>query len=265
MGALQGLMILLKGMFTAVSAVSYTLGLLVIITYVFSIALVQLAPYDPEAEENVTYDSYFSSVPLAIYSLFVYLIFGDNLAEFAGNGRDDDAERFPISFILCVIFLVLGQMTVLNMLIGVLVGVISTVKVEEEEGFETEKVKTKFSGLLETYDENHNGKISWSEFKNVVGSEAAIAALQDVDVDPYGLIDAAEDIFFEDGPDSLGPNKPKVALDFQDFMELILDLKNSKRATVKDVVAMGKKFSKKMTQVKDLMGQIETKLKVLSE
>merc|ERR1711977_785070 len=56
--SLPELMILIKGMVTAMKSVAYVMGLLVLITYVFAIAFTQLA-IDPEKEMG---DAYFANV-----------------------------------------------------------------------------------------------------------------------------------------------------------------------------------------------------------
>merc|ERR1719353_1385676 len=55
--SLPELMVMIKGMVTASASVGYTLGLLMILTYVFSIALRNLVPAGSNIEET-----YFSSV-----------------------------------------------------------------------------------------------------------------------------------------------------------------------------------------------------------
>jgi hypothetical protein len=241
--SLPELVIMVKGIVSAVSTVSYTLGLLVLVTYVFGIALRQLSD-----EEGDIRASYFKSVPDAMYSLLVYGTFLDNLAEFMDNNR---AESTPC-LILCVIYVILASMTILNMLIGILCQVISSVAAEERESMMVDKVHEKFGEIVKTLDKNNSGTLSWAEFQVILSSPLALKALESVDVDPEGLIDAAEDYFFEDGVER--------EIGFSDFMGMVLELRGGQSAMVKDVISLGKRFSKKMLQVKDIMDTLDGKL-----
>merc|ERR1719335_2181388 len=70
--SLPELMILIKGMVTAMKSVCYVMGLLVIITYVFAIAFTQLS-----AGTDYGVD-YFDNVALSMYSLLIYGTFLDD-------------------------------------------------------------------------------------------------------------------------------------------------------------------------------------------
>merc|ERR1719356_208397 len=122
------------------------MGLLIMIGYVFGIAMVQLSDGFDFRE------AYFSSVPLAIYTLFVYGTFGDNLAEFMDNLR---AESTPC-LMLATLYVVLSQMTVLNMLIGVLCQVIQSMADEERENLTCDKVHEMFGHIVSNMDTNKN-------------------------------------------------------------------------------------------------------------
>merc|ERR1719236_424897 len=75
--SLPELMILIKGMVTAMKSVVYVMCLLVIITYVFAIAFTQLAVGTPTIGED-----YFANVAHSMYSLLIYATLLDNLSAF---------------------------------------------------------------------------------------------------------------------------------------------------------------------------------------
>merc|ERR1719160_1297391 len=62
----------------------------------------------------------------------------------------------------------------------------------------------------------------------------------------------AEDLFFEDGE--------RVTLSFEEFMEMVLDLRGGQGATVKDVMSLGKRFSHKFMTQKIRMDNVEKKM-----
>merc|ERR550537_2118995 len=102
---------------TAMKSVLYVMGLLVAITYVFAIALNMLS------EGTEFRDAYFFNVPIAMYFLLIHGTFLDDLADFADAIRAES----PLCLLLVGIFIYFSSLTVMNMLIGVLCEVVSSV------------------------------------------------------------------------------------------------------------------------------------------
>jgi hypothetical protein len=246
--SLPELMIMIKGMLSAAASVGYTLGLLLVITYVFSIALRNLVPKGSNAEET-----YFRSVPEGMHNLIIFGTFLDNLADFVLDVKEDSA----ICLFLCWSYIALSALTVMNMLIGVLCEVISAVAEEEKESMMIDKVKDKFGSVINSLDVNHDGVISWEEFKKIVNIPEALRALESVNVNPENLVDVAEDFFFED--------ETPVALTFEQFMTMVLDLRGGQIASVKDIMAMGKRCSANVIMVKGRMDVVDNKLQRLDD
>jgi len=217
--SLPELMILIKGMITAMTSVFYVMCLLLIITYVFAIAFTQLAV----GTESIG-DTYFANVSLSMYSLLIHATFLDDLAGFMNDLR---AEMWPL-LIIALVFIYFAALTVMNMLIGVLCEVVSAVAATEKEEILAFTVKEQLSSIAESLDQNFDGKISYTEFAQILEQPMALRALQQVGVSPLGLVDFAELFFIEDGE--------PVELTFDAFMEMVLDLRESNEATVKDVL-----------------------------
>jgi len=257
--SLPELMILIKGMLTAMVSVLYVMCLLVIILYVFAIAFTQLA-----VDTVVIRDAYFQNVALSMYSLLIYGTFLDDLSKFADDIR---AESIPC-LVLLLVFICLSALTVMNMLIGVLCEVVSSVAAREKEMILTQTVSEKMQGIVADLDTNSNGMISFVEFRKIIEIPQALRALEDVGVDPAGVVDFAEMMFFEDSD----RDRP-VELAFDTFMELILDLRCSNTATVKDIKYLWRQINpmmahltKDVTELRDRTERIESTMdSVLSE
>jgi hypothetical protein len=254
--SLPELMIMIKGMMTATASVSYSLGLLMLITYIFAIAIRNLVPkgeFDEVREANEESQdlivAFFPSVPEAMHQLIVFGAFMDDVRILLFDTKDQSTP----AYILVWMYIGLAALTVMNMLIGVLCEVISAVAQEEQESMMVEKVQDKFGKIVEELDENGDGTLAWEEFQQILEYPAAMAALESVNVDPATMVDMAEDFFFEDGE--------PVAVSFEDFMGIVLDLRGGQRATVKDVMRVGKRFSKKFLKVNKPMDAIEARLK----
>jgi len=216
------LMILIKGMVTAMKSVGYVMVLLILVTYVFAIAFTQLAA-GTEMGEN-----YFENVALSMYSLIVYGTFLDALSDFCNDIKEESAA----CMFLVVIFICLSALTVMNMLIGVLCEVISAVADAENEELRTAHAIEKMRGVTESIDTDSNGMISHKEFMLILDTDKAIEALNDVGVDPVGLVDFVDIFFVKEGE--------QIELEFEKFMELVLDLRGTNTATVKDMMHLGK-------------------------
>lgn len=235
------LMILIKGMVTAMQAVTYVFFLLLVITYVFAIMVTQLTVDSPTIHEK-----YFDTVPLSMYSLLIYGTFLDALSDFC----DDIRAESPVVLCVVTVFIGLSAMTVMNMLIGVLCAVIDSVSETEKETLLVDQVCGEMRAVLDSIDANGNGQISIEEMKKIIQVPAAVKALDNVGVDPVGMMDFAESFFMDE-------NGEMVELDFEKFMEMVLDLRSSNNATLKDIMNLGKQVNTKAAlQQKQLEGEL---------
>eukprot|EP00929_Paragymnodinium_shiwhaense_P052963 TRINITY_DN2651_c0_g5_i2.p1 TRINITY_DN2651_c0_g5~~TRINITY_DN2651_c0_g5_i2.p1 ORF type:complete len:548 (+),score=136.47 TRINITY_DN2651_c0_g5_i2:109-1752(+) len=226
--SLPELMILIKGMVSAMKSVVYVMLLLVMLTYVFAIACKQLSVGTEYHEE------YFNTVSVSMFSLIIYATFLDDLGPFMDAIR---VESPGLVFVLGI-FIVLSALTVMNMLVGVLCAVVDSVAVSEREDMLVDQVKQKLAGILAELDVNNNGEISYQEFKKILEIPDALKTLQEVDVDPIGMLDFGESFFAPDGvPEELS---------FDKFMEMVLDLRSTNTATVKDLMNMNLQMSKRL-------------------
>jgi hypothetical protein len=237
--SLPELMILIKGMVTAMKSVAYVMGLLLLITYVFAIAFTQLAVQD-EVKECDMGNTYFANVSHAMYSLLTYATFLDDLSQFTDCLRHEAWYLLILTFM----FIALSSLTVMNMLIGVLCEVVSAVAERERDDLRTENLTANMQKIIDELDDNRNNQISYKEFTNIIQKPEAITALHDVGVDPVSIVDFAELFFFEDGQG--------IELTFESFMEVVLDLRESNSATVKDMLNLWMKI--KMSVNKDITG-----------
>lgn len=241
--SLPELMILVKGIRQAMRTVLYVILLLVIILYVFAIAFTQLA-----MDKEHIRETYFTNVALSMYSLLIYGTFLDDLSQFCDDIR---RESEPI-LILVFLFICLSALTVMNMLIGVLCEVVSAVAATEKEMILTTTVAQRMQGIVERLDTNSNGMISFVEFRQILELPQALRALEEVGVDPAGVVDFAELMFFEDSD----INRPRE-LPFDTFMEMILDLRCSNTATVKDIKYMWKQINPKLSHLSKDIGDLQ--------
>merc|ERR1712061_911116 len=118
------------------------------------------------------------------------------------------------------------------MLVGILVEVVQVVSAVEGERSRLETVKFKIHEILDMNGVDTNGDcmVSRPEFIAMLMNDVATRALIDIGVDVVALVDYVDDIFPEG----------RTSLSFGDFMDVVLQLRGSNGATVKDIVDLRK-------------------------
>jgi len=224
------IMVMLTGIAVAGRAVMVTMVLLTLVIYIFAIVFTQLCA------DNVLGDGVFKTVPSSMWTLFIKGNFPDL--------HDIASEISSENWFLMVIFLgfiLLSAVTLLNMLVGILVDVVRNVAATEKEKIMCTNVKERLRLAMGMdnenpkriptklcLDENRDGRINREEFENILLKPDAARMIQSVGVDVVELVDDAEFIFGDDRSD----------IDFKDFMSLVLQLRGSNKATVKDLMRL---------------------------
>eukprot|EP00927_Polykrikos_kofoidii_P018918 TRINITY_DN18808_c0_g1_i1.p1 TRINITY_DN18808_c0_g1~~TRINITY_DN18808_c0_g1_i1.p1 ORF type:complete len:820 (-),score=187.76 TRINITY_DN18808_c0_g1_i1:40-2499(-) len=216
--AMPELMILVKAIFVAFRSVFFTICLLMIIVYVFAIAFVQLT------EESSVGDEYFDGVFAAMGSLLL----AGNLPDHEKFVRDVTTGN-PLWGIILMFFIFLAPLTLMGMLAGVLVEVVSVVSAVEKEAMVVNYVTEQLHKMLKEIDLDHNDSIEREEFQRLVVRPDAARMMASVGVDVIGLAEFC-DFLFADADE----------ISFASFIELVLQLRGTNQATVKDVVDMRK-------------------------
>jgi len=220
----------------------------VLATYVFAIAMTQLS-IGTEFRET-----YFQGVALSMYTLFIHGTFLDSLSGFVDAVR----EESTVCLATLTVFAVLSALTLLNMLIGVLCEVVSAIASTEKEGILTAKVHSKFDRIIRELDTNGNHRVSWSEVAGMAEHPEAANVLASVNVSLVDMIEIAEDAIFTGG-------NQRRELTFDEFMEMALGCRNTQTAVMRDVTVLSKRFNRKASDLKDAIGNIESKLNTLIE
>eukprot|EP00929_Paragymnodinium_shiwhaense_P033304 TRINITY_DN18312_c0_g2_i1.p1 TRINITY_DN18312_c0_g2~~TRINITY_DN18312_c0_g2_i1.p1 ORF type:complete len:785 (-),score=129.14 TRINITY_DN18312_c0_g2_i1:190-2544(-) len=216
LSAMPELLILVKGMAAAMRSVFFTLILQLIILYVFGIGFVVMTADSPLEET-------FSSVPVAMHILLIKGTFIDNVGELIF----EMAKEHIMALFLFYAFVLLSALTVMNMLIGVLCDVISAVASVEHEALTCMYVVDQLQEIMHQggLDTDGDGEISKQEFGQMMENPMAARILSGVGVDVFALVELADYVF-----------EAQEQLTFGDFMEVVLSLRGSNSASVKDIV-----------------------------
>eukprot|EP00927_Polykrikos_kofoidii_P087149 TRINITY_DN9967_c1_g4_i2.p1 TRINITY_DN9967_c1_g4~~TRINITY_DN9967_c1_g4_i2.p1 ORF type:complete len:655 (-),score=141.49 TRINITY_DN9967_c1_g4_i2:23-1951(-) len=249
--AMPELFVMLKGLRAAGRSVFFTLLLLTVIIFIFGIAFTQLA------KETVLADAEFATVLDTSHFLLVHgtlLLSTDARALRIGEYGGWELET------LFFVFILVAAVLLMNMLIGVLCEVVSAVSAIEQEEILVRYVESELNKVMALIDEDGGGTISRDEFNQILDNKEAIDALQDIGIDVIGLVDFADFIFDEDGEREDGD---EVELTMPEFMEVVLQLRGSNNATVKDIVDLRKFIRNTLTQVTHRLDTTDEALDVI--
>eukprot|EP00927_Polykrikos_kofoidii_P008629 TRINITY_DN13597_c0_g3_i2.p1 TRINITY_DN13597_c0_g3~~TRINITY_DN13597_c0_g3_i2.p1 ORF type:complete len:711 (-),score=132.19 TRINITY_DN13597_c0_g3_i2:57-2189(-) len=247
------LMILIKGLLAAFRSVFFTLLLITALLFVFAIAFTQLTLGTEYGEGN------FGSVTASMYYLMLH---GAFLLSADYKALELQAAGGHLLVFLFFTFILFAAVLLMNMLIGVLCQVVSAVAASEKEELLVMYVRTKLEKVMAIIDEDGGGTISRDEFMLILDNLEAMEALHDIGVDVVGLVDFADFIF---GDDADLDEDYEVELTLPEFLEVILQLRGSNNATVKDIVDLRKFVRNTINLASEQVAAMHTKLADLSD
>eukprot|EP00928_Gymnodinium_smaydae_P089247 TRINITY_DN7323_c0_g1_i1.p1 TRINITY_DN7323_c0_g1~~TRINITY_DN7323_c0_g1_i1.p1 ORF type:complete len:668 (+),score=96.61 TRINITY_DN7323_c0_g1_i1:68-2071(+) len=195
MRSVPELVTIVKGMYAALRAVLSTFGMIVFLIYLFAIVMLLILRDDEE------FSSYFSSLSLCMWTLLICGLFGNFdvlLNELVVRGD----FTTTVGTIVFFIFIILATITVMNLLVGVLVNVVTIVADGEKEESATNLMKEQILYELKSFDDG-DGLISEDELNEVMTSEKSVEVLESIGVD-VSFLQTLQVMTYED-PDAVVP------------------------------------------------------------
>eukprot|EP00928_Gymnodinium_smaydae_P041457 TRINITY_DN28053_c0_g5_i1.p1 TRINITY_DN28053_c0_g5~~TRINITY_DN28053_c0_g5_i1.p1 ORF type:complete len:574 (+),score=77.45 TRINITY_DN28053_c0_g5_i1:104-1723(+) len=243
MRLLPELMTMVKGMAAGIRSVLVTSVLFGAITYFFAIVFKSLTTGTTVGEQ------YFGSVPEGAFTLVVEGMLPDNGALLTTLG----SEKWYLG-VLFFLFVSLASITIMNMLIGVLCDVLSTVSADEKERIELSLMETNLRRYLNIVDEDHNCNLSKTEFEAMFANEQARSALQRGGVDVCALADDADIIF--DG-------REHSEVSFEEFMELTMQFRTNNASIIRSVSSLRRLTRSALFQLGEKVALIDERMNLL--
>lgn len=230
------LMIMVKAIVISLKTVSYAIVLLILMVYIFGVAFTIMLERSDERFDGV------------LVSMNTLLLAGA-LPDQVDLINELKAANIGFYFLM-MMYLALASLTLMNMLIGIICEVIGAVSSLEKETMLLQDVKADLWDMLVEMNvvKDNDDRISKLEFNALLAAPKAARVLEDVGVDPIGLVDFADYIFSEDRPD----------LTFGDFMEIVLQLRGSNAASVKDIIDLRKIVLAQMRALEDVAMKVQT-------
>eukprot|EP00746_Dinoflagellata_sp_MGD_P000551 gnl/MRDRNA2_/MRDRNA2_100992_c0_seq1.p1 gnl/MRDRNA2_/MRDRNA2_100992_c0~~gnl/MRDRNA2_/MRDRNA2_100992_c0_seq1.p1 ORF type:complete len:771 (-),score=141.75 gnl/MRDRNA2_/MRDRNA2_100992_c0_seq1:300-2612(-) len=254
-------MTMVKSIIAATRAVLCTLGLLATLLYVF--AIIFKARCEQTAIQHM-----FPSLLGSMWQLLLNGAFMDNLGETVDAIYQEDAMLAG----LFMLFVFLSNLTVLNMLIGVICEVANNVSVKEKEMLSAKLLKIDLMEFLDCFDMDDDGSISMDEFDLLMKNPDVKAMLTRHDVDWGNVVSLKESLFIDkeasiaaefeawNMAEATGddPNLSKLSvapvtrnLSYDELVSVILRFRGGGgiQATMLDIVNLDKSMTNQMRQI----------------
>lgn len=249
MSSFPELVVLLKGIKVALRTVTFFFLLWAIIIYIYAVVFKQITHGSAHGWK------YFETVPQAMNTLLLNGLLPDFTAIVMELLLAD-----PFLWPLIMSFILFASVTMMNMLVGVLVEVVGALSSMEKESTMVANVAYQLRSAFGNLDRDTSKEMNKIDFQKLVMEPAVSVIIHDAGVDPLGLLDMA-DVIFEGIKDSGG-------LSFEGFLEIILNMRGSNTATVKDVkeqlrlIKMMVQSSMHETQ-KGILDQVHSEIEIL--
>jgi len=232
--AFPELVIMVKAIVISMKTVVYALVLLLGMVYVFSIAFTQLMDGKTQPPGTASYDN-FRTVGMSMNTLLL----SGALPDQAGL-ITQMMDESPVYYLLMLAFLFIASLTVMNMLIGIVCDVITAVSEVERESILITGVKDDLHQLMKQQQiGDETGLLKRDEYERLLMTPQASKVLENLGVDIFGLVDLSDFLFSED----------KGEVSFTEFMDVVLELRGSNTATVKNIIELGKLVTNQIQQV----------------
>lgn len=227
-------MILVKGLTSSIRSVMVTLALLVALTYIFAIVLKLLTL------DSILGDEFYKSVPFGMKTLLYETVVPDNAVML--ESMLEEAWYLPLIY---VIFIGLSALTLMNMIIGLLCDVVSTVSAEELEAADIARMTEKLYDAIAAVDTDFDGIVSPAEVSCMLSNKSVVEALSRVGIDVVALVQELDILVDSDG------------LPFDDFVEVVLKFRSAQAATIGVVAGLRKSIQNLMCQLEERISEVQ--------
>jgi len=215
--AIPEVVILVKGIGAASRSVIVFCTLWAMIIYVFAVVFKEFTV--GQSTGNMQFDS----VWIAANTLLLNGVFPMH-AEIV----NDVSEAHWSLWLVMMIFLLLASLTLLNMLVGVMVDIITVIATTEKESLVVVHVANQLRQHMVKSGKDIRGTFDRREFEDFIYDAGVVTVAQDCGVDLIALGDTA-DVIFED------LDKNGETMSFEVFVNVFLNMRGTNPATVKDV------------------------------
>lgn len=236
MRAFPEILTLVRGMVSAVRSVASTFLFQVAITWVYGIIFTisfKAIPMDDSSEEyKELYETYFKSLLYSCVTLYMNGTLLDNVGVVGGLlGKHD-----PILMIVYFTYVLLSSVTLMNMLIGLLTGVVSETAEAEERKLRDKTAHETLEAVFEAVDVDGSRTISHSEFDTMLADHKSpmMQVLASLGIPSDRLQEISTQIFELQDRDIYG-EEMDPELTFEQFTDKLMNLRPGVVVSIRDI------------------------------
>lgn len=184
------LVTMIKGMLLATRAVGSAMMLLIIACYAASITMHSFMKEEARERRDIEGDDlyfYWGTVANCMMTLLANGTLGDSIGSVLRI-----IEHKPEALITMLAFIAFSMLTVLNMLVGMLCEVVTQVAHDERDAKALAKLKSSLLVMLKRIDVDGSGDISKSELLGLLQDDAAVAVMDELNIDVDYFVDNLE-------------------------------------------------------------------------
>lgn len=213
------LVTIVKGMRAAIRAVASTFVMIIVLIYVFGILMMLLMKDDDKTHKH------FSTLGLCMWTLLIEGIMWDGTGLLLNKIVHRNEFHTITAVIVFFIFTLLSSVTVLNLLSGVMVDVVSVVSQAEKEESATNLMKEKILKELKKFDDG-DGLITEEELNEVMIDPRSVAVLERIGVD-VTFLQTLQVMTYED---------PEATVPIHEILDQMLTCRRQMPATMKHLI-----------------------------
>lgn len=183
------------------------------------------------------------------------LVCGGTLLDDATGVINDIKDYSEIMVLVFMIYVLVTNFTLLSMLVGVLCEVVANVADQNKEEIIISFVKSTLEEVLRSIDQNNDGSISEKEFTELLSNPEVEDALSQVGVQAENLA-GLKDFFFH----SDSQIEEEIQLSWTNFLETVLSLRSTNRATVYDMTQSRQLVKRYFLETREQINRLENAL-----
>jgi hypothetical protein len=196
MTSMPQLMVLAKGMYEALKAVLTSLIMVVFLIYIFGIALYKLVGHEAHVNKNLGQHLFrdFSSLSNTFWLLWIDGTFAGEPGRVMTVLWYSDDLQCTIACAAFFTFLSISNLLILNMLIGILCDIVTSITRAEKDDTALRFMKDSLMHLVQATDDG-DGQISKAEAEQIMTHRDAKEVYQQMNIDPLFLTELLQTLY----------------------------------------------------------------------